>query len=237
MMSGVTHSRKVNKFLELDAVRFGANYLVIAIHFMILLGGACQMGWEYSFWKWISQSFAPISMPTLFFISGYLFYTGNGYVGKLRRRIGRLVVPYFLWNLIVGVLFAMLCVLGINKAASADLNSPSQLLTWLMRKTLNFWNAPANMPTWYIRAILVYSVLGPLWQLFMRGRYWGVRLVALAFGISAFEYCLCETGHAVDFLYTYPPYSLLCFCAGGTLAVSGLGIDRLYGGRRFVCLL
>ena len=123
---------------ELDAIRFAANYFVVAIHLMILLGSSYCGGVEYSFWKWFSQSFAPIAMPTLFFISGYLFYVGigeGGVLGKIRRRVGRLLVPYVLWNFMVGSLFALLVVLGFNKAASADLTSPSQLVTWLARKT------------------------------------------------------------------------------------------------------
>lgn len=221
------------RMVALDAVRFVANYLVVAIHFMILLGSDCQVGGDYVFWKWVSQALAPIAMPTLFFISGYLFYAGRGYAGKLRRRVGRLLVPYFLWNLMVGTFFAMLCLLGINKAASADLNSPTGLLAWLMRKTISLWSAPADMPTWYIRAILVYCVLSPILSFFICGRYLLVRLVWLAFGISAFEYFLAETGHSGNFLYTFPPYSLLCFCAGGVTCVSDLGLEWLYGKWRF----
>ena len=226
-----------HRFQILDAVRFSANYLVVAIHFTILLGGGGNHGGEYALWRWISQSFAPIAMPTLFFISGYLFYLGDGYLGKIRRRIGRLLVPYFAWNLIVGVLFAMLCVLGINKAASADLTSPMELICWLLRKTLSLWNAPADMPTWYIRAILAYCVLSPFLSIFLRGRYLLVRLAVLLLGISAFEYYLGKTGRIADFLYTYPPYSLLCFCCGGAVAVSRLGFERFCGKKRLAWLL
>lgn len=221
----------------LDAVRFAANYLVVAIHFTILLGQRGYGSIEYSFWRGVSQIFAPIAMPTLFFISGYLFYSGNGYCGKLRRCIGRLLVPYLTWNLIVGVLFAVLCVLGINKAASADLTSPPELFAWLMRKTLSLWKAPADMPTWYIRTILVYYVLSPILSIFLRGRYLRVCFAMLALGISAFEYYLGKTGRTADFLYTYPPYSLLCFCSGGAVAVSGFGFERFCGNNRFAWLL
>jgi hypothetical protein len=41
----------------------------------------------------------------------------------------------------------------------------------------------------------------------------------------------------VDFLYTYPPYSLLCFCAGGVIAFSRHGIEWLYGKYRIVWFL
>ena len=65
------------RFQEIDAVRWTCNILVVAIHFLILLG-SCHEGREYLFWKWLSQDFAPIAMPTLFFISGYLFYIDRG---------------------------------------------------------------------------------------------------------------------------------------------------------------
>jgi len=205
---------------------------------MILLG-CCHGGREYAFWKWFSQDLAPIAMPTLFFISGYLFYSssGGGLFGKIRRRIGRLVVPYVLWNIIVGLLFALLCVIGLNKAASADLTSPAQLVLWLSRKTISLWTAPADMPTWYIRTVFIYSILSPVWLLFMRGRYWQIRLVVLFVGISAFDFYLNMYGHTVDFLYTYPPYSLLCFCIGGALAVHGINLGWFYGKMRILFAL
>lgn len=220
---------------DIDATRLAANYLVVAIHFMILLGNTPHVGFEYSVWKWVSQSLAPIAMPTLFFISGYLFYMGETRVWeKLRRRIGRLLVPYVLWNLIVGLFFALLCVLGVYKAASANLTSSTEILSWLMKKTMSLWHAPADMPTWYIRTIFVYATLSPVWVLFMRGRYLIIRFAMLTICISAFEFALHQTGHVVDFLYTYPPYSLLCFCVGGLLAVSCKGVGWLYGRWRFL---
>ena len=230
------HSR--GKQAEVDAVRLAANYLVVAIHLMILLGNTSHVGLEYSFWKWVSQSLAPIAMPTLFFISGYLFYMGSTKVWeKLRRRIGRLLVPYVLWNLIVGLLFALLCVLGFYKSASANLTSLTEIISWLMKKTMSLWHAPADMPTWYIRTIFIYALLGPVWLLFMHGRFWMLRFAVLTIVISIFELTLLQKGHFVDFLYTYPPYSLLCYCVGGVLAVSRKGIGWLYGRWRFLFLL
>ena len=146
-------------------------------------------------------------------------------------------MPYVLWNLIVGLLFVLLCVIGLNKAASADLTSPAQLVLWLSRKTTSLWAAPADMPTWYIRTVFIYSLLSPVWRLFMRGRYWLIRLAVLFVGISAFDIYLNMAGRTVDFLYTYPPYSLLCFCVGGTLAVHGVNLDMFYGKRRIICAL
>ena len=222
------------RFSEIDAVRWTCNGFVVAIHFIIPLGSGCRNGLEYSFWKFISQVVAPIAMPTLFFISGYLFYVGigSGLLDKLRRRVGRLLVPYILWNLIVGVSFASLCMFGLCKAASADLTSPSQLILWLIHKTISLWAAPADMPTWYIRTVFIYSLLSPIWLLFMRGRYWQIRLVVLLVGISGFDIYLKIAGRTVDFLYTYPPYSLFCFCVGGALAVHGSNLSYLYGKRR-----
>ena len=224
---------KFQKKMELDAVRLVANYLVVAIHIMILSGGALYAGLEYSFWNWISQSFAPIAMPTLFFISGYLFYVSKEvYVNKIRHRVGRLLIPYVSWNLIIGLLFVLFCIFGLYNASSFQFSSIKEIFTWIVRKSLSLWHAPANMPTWYIRTIFVYAILGPVWCWFYRGRYWVIRLIILSVGISVFEFWLQETGHMIDFIYTYPPYSLLCFVLGGGLAVTGIGIEWLYGKKR-----
>ncbi|MGA2887988.1 MAG: acyltransferase [Terracidiphilus sp.] len=57
----------------------------------------------------ISQGIARMAVPLFFLISGYLFFLGGWswekYSSKLKRRIGTLLIPYLVWNLLTAAVF------------------------------------------------------------------------------------------------------------------------------------
>jgi len=58
-----------------------------------------------------SQGLARIAVPTLFFISGYLFFAKGTlsvpeYRQKLKARVNSLLIPFLLWNLFTLVVIA-----------------------------------------------------------------------------------------------------------------------------------
>ena len=90
----------------------------------------------------ISQTLVKVAMPTFFVMSGYLFFANvekfnkEIYSQKIRRRIKTLLIPYIIWNLLMAVKL----------------------------KTFNlsiFWE-PANMPLWFLRDLMIVSLLSPI---------------------------------------------------------------------------
>lgn len=101
-------------------------------------------GWDtYQVLKLVvSQTLVKAAMPMFFFISGYLFFVNvekwdwQTYQQKIKRRIKTLLIPYIIWNLLMAVKLRTF--------------SPSI-----------FWE-PANMPLWFLRDLIVVSLLTPI---------------------------------------------------------------------------
>ena len=57
----------------------------------------------------VSQTLVKVAMPTFFVISGYLFFANvtdwntKTYLGKLRRRVKTLLIPYIIWNVLMAI--------------------------------------------------------------------------------------------------------------------------------------
>ena len=102
-------------------------------------------GWDtYQVLKLVvSQTLVKAAMPMFFFISGYLFF-GNvekwnwqTYQQKIKRRGKTLLIPYIIWNLLMAVMLRPF--------------SPS------------IFCEPANMPLWFLRDLIVVSLLTPIY--------------------------------------------------------------------------
>jgi len=105
-----------------------------------VLGG----GWDaYEVLKIVmSQTSVKVAMPTFFMISGYLFFANveqfykEIYWQKIRRRIKTLLIPYIVWNLLMAI----------------------KLKTFNLCIFVN----PANMPLWFLRDLIIISLLTPI---------------------------------------------------------------------------
>ena len=110
----------------------------------------------------VSQTLVKVAMPTFFVISGYLFFANvtewnsKTYLGKLQRRVKTLLIPYIVWNVLMAV-----------KLKSFSLNmfwaywtEAGKQMDWL--GNVQLMTAPANMPLWFLRDLMVVSVLTPI---------------------------------------------------------------------------
>ena len=132
----------------------------------------------YQFLKLLlSQTLVKVAVPVFFIISGYLFFANvvqwnlQTYRQKMIRRARTLLLPYLLWNLLMAVklrtfswsvFWTFWCPAGIQ----TDWLGHQQLLT-----------APANMPLWFLRDLMVVSLLTPI--IYIGVRRLGVWLMAL----------------------------------------------------------
>ncbi len=89
----------------------------------------------------ISQTIVKVAVPVFFMMSGYLFFSNvrewnlDVYIAKMLRRAKTLLFPYMIWNLMM--------VLKLRT------------FSWSF-----FWE-PANMPLWFLRDLIIVSLLTP----------------------------------------------------------------------------
>lgn len=124
--------------------------LIVLVTYAHSYGGVMEgysvhgSGWDsYEVMKIvISQTLVKMAMPMFFVISGYLFFANvekfnkNIYWQKIRRRVRTLLIPYFIWNLLMAV----------------KLNAFNLSIFW----------KPANMPLWFLRDLIIVSLLTPI---------------------------------------------------------------------------
>ena len=97
----------------------------------------------YEFLKlFVSQTLVKVAVPVFFIISGYLFFANvedwslKVYKTKMLRRAKTLLLPYLAWNLMM--VFKL------------------RTFSWSF-----FWE-PANMPLWFLRDLMIVSLLTPV---------------------------------------------------------------------------
>lgn len=155
-------------------------------------------GWDaYEVLKLIvSETLVKVAMPTFFVMSGYLFFAtvtewnAKTYWSKLRRRVKTLLVPYIIWNIAMAV----------------------KLQTF----SLSIFTEPANMPLWFLRDLMIVSLLTPI-------IYIGVR--KLGYWIFAILLPIYLTG-----LYAVQPglnpYAVCFFTLGAFLSIRKMDLIK-----------
>lgn len=165
------------------------------------------------------QDFVEIPfLQILFFISGFLFFyqkKDNGirirdwmhdaYITKLRKRIKTLLLPYLIWSVI-----AILYNHFIKKDPFPD--TPGNFL-------MLFWDAgrgdgqPIGKALWYIKSLIVFSILSPIYLIAIKKLGHTVPLVFLAL-----HYC----GIGITF-----PFFNLYILLGAYVAIFFGSIDKI----------
>lgn len=137
----------------------------------------------------VSQTLVKVSMPVFFIMSGYLFFANVDkwdvatYKKKILRRIKTLLIPYLIWNLLMAIKL---------KAFSMSMfwvhwASAGRQVDWFGREQL--MTAPANMPLWFLRDLMVVSLLTPIIYILVRKLgYWLMFVFTVLYlsGVCAF---------------------------------------------------
>ena len=174
------------RFPMIVLVTFAHSYGGVSERFSLLASE-----WNsYEFLKLlVSQTLVKVAVPVFFIMSGYLFFTNvdkldiTTYKKKILRRIKTLLIPYLIWNLLMAVklksfswsiFWVFWCPAGIQ----TDWLGQEQLMT-----------APANMPLWFLRDLMVVSLLTPIIYIFVRKLgYWLMTVLTVLYlsGVCAF---------------------------------------------------
>ncbi len=183
----------------------------------------------------ISGNVARICVPLFFFISGFLFFSRadfaevkylpdtSFFIGKFRRRIHTLLIPYIFWNIaafaiiIAEHLFLQDMMRGNDKPLG-----DYTFIDWLGIFWDNKVGVPANQPLWFMRDLMVINLFSPLIFVLIRrlralpvvvlGILWTLNIwFDYTVGISVVGFFYYSFGaffsiRGKDFLDTFIPY-------------------------------
>lgn len=163
--------------------------------------------------EFVSGMMGRCAVPLFYVISGYLFFLKvpegmKSIYGKMRKRVGTLVVPYIIGCLFFvgfGVLMAVLP--GVSKYMNSSLmplffKPIGEILRSIFYDAGN--GTPCAFQLWFLRDLILIVATSPLWYLCLKHLKWG--FVAVVFVLTYFD-----VPH-VPFL------SLFWFVLGGQLA-------------------
>ena len=112
------------------------------------------------------------AVPMFFMISGYLFYRTfkpENTKEKLLSRVRTLVIPYFVWNVIYTVFTVVLYKLNFIKNVDIEWN-------WkILIQTIN----SDFSPLWFLKYLIVFSLIAPAMYYLLKNKYIGGGVVAL----------------------------------------------------------
>lgn len=137
----------------------------------------------------VSQTLVKVAVPVFFIMSGYLFFANVDkwdvvtYKKKILRRIKTLLLPYLIWNLLMAV---KLKTFSMNMFW-AFWNPAGKQIDWFGNEQL--MTAPANMPLWFLRDLMVVSLLTPIIYILVRRLgYWLMAVLTVLYlsGVCAF---------------------------------------------------
>lgn len=127
----------------------------------------------------ISDVFARISVPMLFAMGGFLFFQGLGeseqkllpmqfFLKKWKSRIRSLVIPFLFWNFAV-MMFMLLIQHSPWQYFFAEVASISEFSVFdALNALLGITHAPIAYQFWFIRNLIVLTMLSPLIYLALR---------------------------------------------------------------------
>lgn len=162
----------------------------------------------YPFSLWLGET----GVPAFFFISGFLFFTSKkSYSQKIKNRIRTLLIPYILWNLIILSFYLTSYFAGYPQNINGRIISSYGFIDYLRL----FWDrgsydngnfVPLLCPLWYIRNLMIMTVISPLLYLI-------IRYVRAVFLVSIAAWWLLTYHNA------FIPQTILFFSLGGYFAI------------------
>lgn len=161
-----------NKVLILNVF---LTFVIVLLHSIPLDRIGISSDADYPFVHAVSV-FSQIGVPMFFFISALLFYKGlelKMIEDKWKRRFKTLVIPYLLWNILFVAIYW--CMTHVN-AVSSMMNMfpvPSDAKGLL----LSVINSKYTV-LWFVKNLIIYSLLAPMFLLIIRNKYVGVALIA-----------------------------------------------------------
>lgn len=157
-------------------------------------------------------------VPLFFAISGLLFFRSirpwswRGWKFKLERRVGSMLVPYILWNIIASLVF----MLKVRYMGADDFGVFADGDLHLPRYLAGFWDLHEGLPydfaLWFLRNLMIFCILAPVVYLI-------AARTSVFFVAAALYLCFVQNTN----------YGFEYFVAGAWLGMHPEWYDRLTG--------
>lgn len=100
--------------------------------------------------EWFSPSFV---MPLFLFISGYLYYETPRVFDYIKKRLKRLVIPYYGWNFVYALVLLVVTSIGLIQWAY-----PINLTTFFIQPWITGEQYAFNLAMWFVLALFLSQV-------------------------------------------------------------------------------
>lgn len=189
-------------------LRFPLIFFIILLHCysVVNLEGHSSVNYfraVYPLALWLGES----GVPGFFFISGMLFYLSKkSYSQKLHSRLRTLLVPYLIWNTLLLLLYIVAYATGhsldINGKSIGDFHATDFIRLYWDRGSFDNGNfTPLLCPLWYIRNLLIMSVLSPIFYYLVKYGRGLFLLVVIGWWLTTYD-------------NAFVPQTILFFCLG-----------------------
>lgn len=193
-------------------LRFPLIFLIILLHCYSVqrMEGSHDTYFKviYPFSLWLGET----GVPGFFFISGFLFFSSKkSYGQKIKTRFYTLLLPYMLWNSLLILIYVVAYKAGypqdIYGKSLAEYNYIDYIRLFWDRGSYDHGNfVPLLCPLWYIRNLLIMSVISPI-------LYYIIRYVRELFLIAVAGWWLITYHNA------FIPQTVLFFSLGSYFAI------------------
>ena len=196
---------------KITLLQFALSILIVYQHTSFEYNGSLYaLNRIHEFLFYLTQT----AVPLFFMISGYLFYRTfkiENVADKLKSRIKTLVVPYLLWNIIYAAGMILLEHFGFVKNITIQKN-------W--RVVLQILNSDFS-PLWFVKYLIVFSLIGPLMYCVFRNKHIGAIAVATIL-VSNVLFCVfgivetpinVNSNNPIMFNYQYVFYAIGAYSA------------------------
>ena len=195
-------------------LRFPLACLIVLLHSQILEPTyrpiVASSGFAYALKILLSEGICRVAVPAFFLISGYLFFLNlekwdkDVWIGKMKRRVHTLLIPYIIWNL-VGIAYTCITpyVGAVTEGADSLLSIFQERgwirLFWDSNRIMEQWNPPtvnilgitmhngmpANTPLWFIRDLIVINLFSPAIYAFVKNtKCYGLAVLGVLFMLN-----------------------------------------------------
>lgn len=169
----------------------------------------------YNILRLFVHTLSDLAVPCFFLFSGFLFFFVKNedeefnILPKLKRRITSLIVPYLLWNIIAILLLWLQYCVKLKSVSFSELISLLNEKGWLhifwdSTNRLGQSGAPADMPLWYLRDLIVMVfVISPFLVYILKNKLCGMILLMSLFLLKCFGVIPDITGLSSNAVFWY----------------------------------